>query len=43
MLTFEQSPFLGTANIVSKLQVRDIHHDRESRGYTSYYWQDKSG
>jgi len=22
MLTFEQSPFLGTANIVGKLQVR---------------------
>ena len=33
MLTFEQSPFLGTANIVSKLQVRlDIHHDRKMEG-----------
>jgi hypothetical protein len=31
MLTFEQSPFLGTANIVTKLQVRDIHHDRETQ------------
>lgn len=25
MLTFEQSPFLGTANIVGKLQVRQDH------------------
>lgn len=25
MLTFEQSPFLGTANIVNKLQVRQNH------------------
>lgn len=38
MLTFEQSPFLGTANIVAKLQVRQTrdmskpHGDREKRG-----------
>jgi hypothetical protein len=33
MLTFEQSPFLGTANIVSKLQVRlDTHPNRKMEG-----------
>jgi hypothetical protein len=40
MLTFEQSPFLGTANIVSKLQVRQNHQKHptktaKSRGDTS--------
>lgn len=35
MLTFEQSPFLGTANIVSKLQVRLDIQISKSRGYTS--------
>lgn len=28
MLTFEQSPFLGVANIVQKLSVRQISHSQ---------------
>jgi len=49
MLTFEQSPFLGTANIVGKLQVRQDHPktphpDREKQEWIRHTAQwDKRG
>lgn len=43
MLTFEQSPFLGVANIVSKLQVRPDTNTAVAKkmGCSLYHWQNK--
>lgn len=38
MLTFEQSPFLGTANIVGKLQVRQDHPKTPHQDHKKQEW-----